>query len=110
VQNVVPWERRGVATGTVQFFRSIGGALSVAALGALLAARLAAAGAGDPDALLEPALRATLEPGALAGLRDALRHGLTGVYRAAAGIAAALLLVACLTPGGAAREATDRPS
>ena len=42
VQNAVPWRRRGVATSSVQFFRNIGGAISVAALGALLNARLQA--------------------------------------------------------------------
>src|SRR6185369_16920663 len=31
-QNAVPWERRGVATSSVQFFRAIGGAVGVAAL------------------------------------------------------------------------------
>ena len=41
VQNAVPWSRRGVATSSVQFFRNIGGAIAVAALGALLNARAA---------------------------------------------------------------------
>jgi len=41
VQNAVPWSRRGVATSSVQFFRSIGGAIMVAALGAVLNAHLA---------------------------------------------------------------------
>ena len=41
VQNVVNWDRRGVATGAVSFFRTIGGALGVGILGAVLAWGLA---------------------------------------------------------------------
>ena len=37
VQNVVSWNRRGAATGAVSFFRTIGGALGVGILGAVLA-------------------------------------------------------------------------
>src|SRR5690606_23678033 len=44
VQAAVPWERRGVATSSQQFFRTIGGAVSVAVLGALLNASLAGSG------------------------------------------------------------------
>jgi EmrB/QacA subfamily drug resistance transporter len=40
-QNRVEMSEMGVATGAIQFFRSMGGSLAVAGLGALLAARLA---------------------------------------------------------------------
>ncbi len=40
-QNTVQVNRMGVATATVTFFRSLGGAVGVAALGALLASRVA---------------------------------------------------------------------
>jgi EmrB/QacA subfamily drug resistance transporter len=68
VQNAVPWHRRGIATSSVPFFRSIGGAVAVAVLGTLLAARLGGTGA-DPNALLDETLRRALAPAALAGLR-----------------------------------------
>ncbi|HSU84411.1 MAG TPA: MDR family MFS transporter [Thermoanaerobaculia bacterium] len=113
VQNAVPWRRRGVATSSVQFFRNVGGAISVAALGALLNARLQAiAGPGvDANAVLEPAKRArlaTLDPGALHRLTSALLHGLQGTFVAIAALSAVFLLTALLFPRGSARSLMDR--
>jgi EmrB/QacA subfamily drug resistance transporter len=109
VQNAVPWRRRGVATSSVQFFRNIGGAISVAALGALLNARLQAiAGPGvDANATLEPALRARLAPEALHRLTSALLHGLQGTFVAIAGMSAVFLLTALLFPRGSAHALRD---
>jgi EmrB/QacA subfamily drug resistance transporter len=106
VQNAVPWNRRGVATSSVQFFRNIGGALAVAALGALFNARLHSfAGPGvDANAALEPALRSRMNPAALGDLVAALLHGLQGVFVAVAGIALAGFLIALLFPRGSARS------
>ncbi|HEX4966431.1 MAG TPA: DHA2 family efflux MFS transporter permease subunit [Thermoanaerobaculia bacterium] len=108
VQNAVPWQRRGVATSSVQFFRSIGGAVAVAALGALLNSRLEAeAGKGvSADAMLEPALRARLAPATLHHLTGALSHALQGVFVALAGFGALTLLVALLFPRGSTRSLT----
>jgi EmrB/QacA subfamily drug resistance transporter len=106
VQSAVPWQRRGVATGSVQFFRNIGGALAVAALGALLNARLqAVAGPGaDANAVLDPALRASVAPATLHHLTAALLHGLQAVFVALAVLSAIGLVVAVLFPRGSARE------
>lgn len=106
VQNAVPWRRRGVATSSVQFFRNIGGAVAVAALGALLNARFQAmAGTGaDANAALEPALRARLAPEALERLTGALLHGLQAVFIAFAVLAVAGLAVALLFPRGSAQS------
>jgi MFS family permease len=41
VQTSVPWSERGIATASVQFFRNMGNAVSVALLGAILTATLA---------------------------------------------------------------------
>jgi EmrB/QacA subfamily drug resistance transporter len=63
VQTSVDWNRRGVATASTLFFRTIGGALAVGILGGVLANALTGAGA-RPDVvekLLGPA-RATLDP------------------------------------------------
>lgn len=104
VQNAVPWKRRGVATSSVQFFRTIGGAVAVAALGAVLNAHLAAeVGAGtDPNVVLQGSLRAGLAPETLARLVGALDGGLHAVYLAMAGMAAMGLLVALGFPRGSA--------
>lgn len=106
VQNAVPWHRRGVATSSVQFFRNIGGAVAVAALGALLNSRFQAlAGVGtDANAALEPALRAKLAPAVLQRLTGALLYGLQGVFVALAGLAVAGLMVALLFPRGSAQS------
>ncbi|MFL6195458.1 MAG: MDR family MFS transporter [Thermoanaerobaculia bacterium] len=106
VQNAVPWNRRGVATSSVQFFRNIGGAVAVAALGALFNARLhAVAGPGvDANAALEPALRSRMDPAALRDLVSALLHGLQGVFVAIAVIAVAGFFIALLFPRGSAQS------
>jgi hypothetical protein len=41
VQNAVPMKQMGVATSSVTFFRSMGGAIGASALGAVLTARIA---------------------------------------------------------------------
>ena len=40
VQNAVPWQRRGIATSSIVFFRTVGGSIGVAVMGALLNASL----------------------------------------------------------------------
>ena len=103
VQNAVPWHLRGVATSSVQFFRTIGGAVVVAALGALFSVRLAQAAPGiDPNAALDPALRAHAAPAPLAKLSAALLHGLQGVYLVLAAICLVSIAVAGLFPKGTA--------
>ena len=54
VQNAVPRHRRGVATSSVQFFRTIGGSIAVAALGTVLNAHLSGSSGGgiDPNVAL----------------------------------------------------------
>jgi hypothetical protein len=99
-----------VATSSVQFFRNIGGAVAVAALGALLNARLqTAAGPGaDANALLDPALRSRLSAPALHHLTSALLHGLKAVFLALAALSVVSLGVALLFPRGSAKEQVYR--
>ena len=109
VQSAVPWERRGVATSSTLFCRTIGGALAVAALGVLLQVRLEQAGvAGRVDALLEPTLRAGLPAPALAATTAALAGGLQDIYIANAVLAAAALAVAWVFPPGSAQSHAHR--
>jgi EmrB/QacA subfamily drug resistance transporter len=101
VQNAVPWNLRGVATGSVQFFRSIGGAVMVAALGALFSVRLAGASGGiNPNLALDPVLRAKASPETLAHLSSAILYGLQGVFRVLAVIGLVAIAVAWFFPKG----------
>jgi len=106
VQNAVPWNRRGVATGSVQFFRSIGGAIMVAALGAVLNAHLAdqLGHDVDPNVALNPSLRATFPAEALEPLVNALDGGLGTIYLVMATMAVGGLVVAFFFPGGSAQS------
>lgn len=108
VQNAVDWGRRGVATGAIQFFRTLGGAVGVGALGATLAfefgRRLVAAHAGNIDIVnaLRPETHALLTADQLALVQSALGVTLRDVFAQMAGLA--LLGVACaarLAPGRA---------
>lgn len=88
IQTSVPWNRRGVATASTMFFRTIGGTLSVGLLGGLLAHALAGAGA-RPDfveQLLGPG-RAALDPAAVASVAAALQGAMGVVFWAGAVIA-----------------------
>lgn len=94
VQNAVGWSERGIATALVGFSRSIGGAVGVAALGAVLAAQLRAAGSleNSTDTLLNPELRSALDPGTLTALRGVLAGALGAVY-----LAVLLVVIAAVT-------------
>jgi EmrB/QacA subfamily drug resistance transporter len=127
VQQSVPRTRLGVATSLNQFSRSIGGAVGVAVLGAMLSAGLsarlqevaragrtnlsaeqAAALAADPSALLEPAARAALPSETLTALRRALAASIGNIFWAAAASALLALLVATRLPRSV-RSASSPP-
>jgi EmrB/QacA subfamily drug resistance transporter len=99
VQTSVPWNRRGVATASTMFFRTIGGTLSVGLLGGVLARALVSAGASDvvADRLLSPE-RALLPPNVVAGLAGALQGAMDVVFWSVGAIAAAAFLVSLLFP------------
>ena len=67
VQNAVPYDMLGVATSGSTLFRSIGGSLGTAVLGAIFSRRLAAELAGDGGAA---ATVGGLDPSAIARLPD----------------------------------------
>jgi hypothetical protein len=99
VQTSVPWSRRGVATASTMFFRTIGGTLSVGLLGGVLANALAGAGASREvvEKLLGPE-RVSLDPAAVAGLSTVLQGAMSTVFWAAAAIATAALAVSFTFP------------
>jgi EmrB/QacA subfamily drug resistance transporter len=99
VQTSVPWNRRGVATASTMFFRTIGGTLAVGVLGGLLAASLSG-GAASPEQveqLLGPG-RALLDPALLASMGGALQASMGRVFWASAAIAGAALLAGLAFP------------
>jgi EmrB/QacA subfamily drug resistance transporter len=94
IQTSVPWNRRGVATASTMFFRTIGGTLAVGLLGGVLAHAVGGAGLGADAAekLLGPE-RATLDPAVLAAISGALQRAMGLVFWTGAVIAAATFAV-----------------
>ncbi len=90
IQTSVPWNRRGVATASTMFFRTIGGTLAVGLLGGVLAHALAVAGIGADAAekILGPE-RAALSTAVLDRVAGALQSAMAVVFWAVAAIAAA---------------------
>ena len=97
VQNAVPWNLRGVATASTQFFRTMGGTVGVAVMGTILnlqmIARFAPIFARYPavvarlpqniapsNVLLTPDVRQSLPVDFLTQLQTALAHSLFWVY------------------------------
>lgn len=111
-QHAVDWGRRGVATGAVTFFRTMGGALGVGFLGATLAygfsGRLDAAGVKGIDAVaaLRPETHGKLGPDQLAAVQAALGRTLRDVFLQMVGVGAVCVLAASrLEPGRADTKA-----
>jgi EmrB/QacA subfamily drug resistance transporter len=98
-QNRVEPADLGVATAAIQFFRSMGGSVAVAVLGALLLARLPAG--VDPNELTSGG--APVPEAA----REALNHATHAVFVACVPLAAVILVLAFLLPEHPLR--TKRP-
>jgi EmrB/QacA subfamily drug resistance transporter len=122
VQNAVAKRDLGAATSATTFFRSIGGAVGVAAMGAMLSHELAGqivrlGGLADglppgqlqaliahPDIIVHPALRLTLPAPVLAAFSQALANALHAVFLVGLGIASLALASAFLVPAGRAQD------
>jgi EmrB/QacA subfamily drug resistance transporter len=102
-QHSVPREQLGITTSLNQFSRSIGGAIGVAILGALLASGLAQF-SQDPNALVNPEARAHLKPAELRQLQGALEGTLRNIFAASAVAVALAFLGALALPGGKMTE------
>ncbi len=98
-QHAVPREQLGITTSLNQFSRSIGGAIGVAVLGALLAAGLAAF-AHDPNALINPAARAKIAPSELHALQGALEGTLRLIFWSCTVVVAIAIAFALRIPQG----------
>ncbi len=124
VQAAVGWGERGAATASVQFFRSIGAAIGVAMMGALMNAALAQglddirrshpgvlpSGVSGASGILDPATRAGLPADVLAAVRSLLAAGLHEVYIAVAVTALVGFVLALLFPRGSVAEHAHRPA
>jgi len=99
VQASCTWQERGVATASALFFRTIGGAIAVGALGALLAAGM---GPSIPASLLNRLLApdhgSALDPALTARLFAALRAGLHHVFDVIGLVSLAALAAALFFP------------
>lgn len=105
VQNAVPRHQRGVATSSVQFFRTIGGSIAVAALGAVMNGHLASVTTRgvDPNVALNPVLRSTVPSDTVSQIVEAMNGGLHTIYMAMAGLAMVGVVIGLFFPGGAAQ-------
>ncbi len=107
VQTSVPWKRRGVATASTMFFRSIGGAIAIGVTGGVLARALASRPGVPAEAanrLLGPTHGRGLSPEVLDSLSEALAGGLHAVFWIVTGIAAAALVSVLFFPRLSTRE------
>jgi EmrB/QacA subfamily drug resistance transporter len=117
VQQSVERSQLGIATSLNQFSRSIGGAVGIAVMGAVLSAGFAARlsevardGSGvltqeraselaaNPNALIDPHARAALPAGALDALRGAMAAAIHNVFWVGTVLAALALLVSFYLP------------
>jgi EmrB/QacA subfamily drug resistance transporter len=136
VQNAVPWNLRGVATASTQFFRTIGGTIGVAIMGSILNSQMAqlfapifarfSADAGrlprgiaPANVLLNADVRRALPADFLAQLQNALAQSLFWVYLLALVLAVIGVIAMFWLPGGRADQyvyhsdepaGTDSPS
>jgi MFS family permease len=122
VQSAVPRSLLGSATSLTTFFRTVGGAVGVAVMGAAMTHRLerglaavvatAPDGMRDslrqlaahPDLVVNPMTRATLGADLLGQMRPALAHAVGAVFVVGLVIAVLALLSALLVPAGHARD------
>lgn len=101
VQTSVEWEQRGVATASTMFFRTIGGAVAVGAVGSLLVSRLSRVPGSSHeaiDAFLGPTHGKGMAGRLLESLGVALSEALTTGFWIVAAVTAAGFLVALVFP------------
>ena len=116
VQNTVPLAHLGAASGSVTFLRSLGGAMGVQILGAVLVHRLGSltaerlAAAGIPvstDMSADSIDIAALPPHVAEIVRGAYGDGMGTVFSVAAGLCVLALLAAAFMRGSTLRDSVD---
>lgn len=115
-QNITAPQHLGAATSTVNYFRSIGGSIGVAALGAVFSSRLtselAAAGAGriPADAAHSPAAVAELPEAARLIVQGAFSGALHHVFLVALALTTLTIVCALLVRDVLLRDTTHTPA
>jgi MFS family permease len=101
-QDSVAWQQRGIVTSSVQFFRTIGGAVGIGLLGALFnllihphLSQMQSLGI-TPRALLDPMSRRGLAPESLKSIGSMISGGLLWVFFAMLCFACAGVGISCL--------------
>ena len=116
VQNAVSYGELGVATSGATLFRSIGGSMGTAILGAIFANRLATelaarlpAGApsGASQGHIDPSQIQSLPPLVKAGYLDAFTSSLTTVFLVASAVVAFAFILAWLIPERPLRKTVE---
>lgn len=116
VQNAVDYSELGVATSGATLFRSIGGSIGTAVLGAVFANRLAtelviSLPTGAPKSAsagqIDPAAVQSLPTAVRLGYVDAFTSSLTTVFLAAAGVVAVAWLISWLVPEKPLRKTVE---
>lgn len=124
VQSSVARDRLGIATSTAQFFRSIGGALGVAIMGAVMTRGMTtqltalrtkgAIGPGlarlvqDPNAFLQPVIRDTVSPDALNAFQSMLASSLHSVFVLGTVVSVLGLLSVALMPSAGLKSPSEQ--
>jgi hypothetical protein len=83
VQTSVEWAQRGIATASTMFFRTVGGALAIGGMGAVLAASFArdpSIPASAADEVLGPNPVRSLGPAMLQRVAQLLEGGLDAIF------------------------------
>jgi hypothetical protein len=112
VQNAVEWRHRGIATASTQFFRTIGGAIGVAIMGAILTSAMSSRLAQIPgvpegataDNLLTSGERAKLPSGVLDAMQRALAGSLNDIFYVVVLAAIATLAIVLFFPRGRVQD------
>lgn len=116
VQNAVSYDELGVATSGATLFRSIGGSLGTAVLGAIFANRLATelairlpagSSSGAGGGTVDPQQIQALPPLVKAGYLDAFTASLTTVFMVAAAVVAIAFLISWLIPAKPLRKTVE---
>jgi MFS family permease len=112
-QNAVPWQRRGIVTGSIHFCRTAGGALGIGILGALFNVitgpklRGLQAGGISPASLLDPHAREQIPPAIMHSAVQTIAGALHWVFAVMLAVAVMQWIVTCWMPR---RKADHRPT
>jgi EmrB/QacA subfamily drug resistance transporter len=111
VQETVDWQDRGVATSSTMFFRTIGGAVVVGALGGLLARGVGGAvSESDLAKMIGPNRTVGLSPERLASYAGVMKDAMMPLFWVVAACALVALGIGMAFPALHVKERSEKPS